>query len=71
MEQQIKPKSPNTWRAVALFLVFIILLVGIGFSVPLVNVPVTTTETYTETEYKEEAYTVVETTPTAGAATNS
>ncbi|MBM4450844.1 MAG: hypothetical protein FJ022_08655, partial [Chloroflexi bacterium] len=73
MGQQIKPKSPNTWRAVALFLVFIILLVGIGFSVPLVKVPVTTTETYTETEYKEEAYTVVETTPTptAGAATNS
>jgi len=71
MEQQIKPKSANTWRAVALFLVFIILLVGLGFSVPLVNVPVTTTETYTETEYKEEAYTVVETTPTAGAATNS
>ncbi|MBM3154100.1 MAG: hypothetical protein FJ008_02065 [Chloroflexi bacterium] len=75
MVQQTRPQPTNTWRAVALFLVLIILLVGIGFSVPLVKVPVATTETYTETEYKEEAYTVVETVPaqttTASTTTNS
>lgn len=75
MQQQIKPQSANTWRAVAISLVLIILLIGIGFAVPIIKVPVATTETYTETEYKEEAYTVVETTPaqtaTAGTATKS
>jgi hypothetical protein len=47
----------NVWRAVAIGLVSIILIICIVFALPFVNKPVEVVETYTDTEYKEEAYT--------------
>ncbi len=47
----------NPWKASAIGLACVIVLVCIIFALPLVKVPVQVTEKYTETEYQQEAYT--------------
>ncbi len=53
-----KPGAKGTvWKAVAIGLVSIIVVICIVFAIPFVNKPVQVVETYTDTEYKEEPYT--------------
>lgn len=47
----------NVWKAVAIALVPIIVIICIVFTIPFVNRPVQVVETYTDTESKEEPYT--------------
>jgi len=47
----------NVWKAIAIGLVSIIVVICIVFTIPFVKKPVQVVETYTETEYKEESYT--------------
>jgi hypothetical protein len=67
-----RPKmGGNVWQTIVICLISVIVVACIFFAFPIVKVPVEVVETYTETEYKEEAYTELEsyTVPATGEVT--